>query len=375
MARAEPGLRRRRLRPRAHAAGAALCAAWLALATAGCGSPTPPAASEDHGGARAPARPSAQPAPDASPGDARFDDAAAYSAAHGGHALLVVERGEVVYEAGHGGRAPDAPHALEEGTQGFWGVLAVAADDDGLLDLDEPVAFTIPEFDRTPWKREMRVRQLLHFTSGLETGLRPLPGGPGRALALEMVSRPGERFQYGPSHLMVFAELLRRKLDGSDAAPLAYLRSRLLDPLGIEVSEWRAGDDGRPDLARGAVLRPRQWARFGGLIANGGRWGGRAIVARDALEACLEGSEANPGFGLTLWLNRAGRDSAGGAFHPGGLPDLVAATGSANQRLYVIPSRGLVIVRFGGKDRRWRDADFLERVTRVTFPASAGEKS
>jgi CubicO group peptidase (beta-lactamase class C family) len=205
----------------------------------------------------------------------------------------------------------------------------------------------------------MRVRQLLDFTSGLEAGLRPLPAGHARALAYEVVAPPGERFQYGPSHLTVFADLLRRKLGGADDAPLAYLHERLLDPLGLEIHAWREDAGGGPDLVGGAVLRAREWAKFGVLIADEGRSGGRALLAPESLRACFVGSRAYPDFGLTFWLNR-GANGGGSLFYPGGLADLVVASGAPKQRLYVIPSRALVVVRFGAEDRSWRDREFLE---------------
>jgi CubicO group peptidase (beta-lactamase class C family) len=326
---------------------------WIAFA--GCAGDASPLADEIR--PRAPAN-----APDEAPGDTRFEAAAEYSASRAGHALLVVERGRVVYESGQSGHDAAEPHAIGAGTHAFWGVLAVAADDDGLLDLDEPVEFSLPEFADSPWKREMRVRQLLLFTSGLEPGLRPLAADPDATLAFEMVSRPGERFQYGPSHVRVFLEILRRKLGGSDDAPVDYLRERILDPIGLEVSSWRDGGAGESDLAGGAVLPAREWAKLGRLIANRGHWAGRTVLEPDAIGACLEGSDAQPGFGLGFWLNRSGEHR----FHPGGPADLVVASGAPNRRLYVVPSLELVIVRFGGKDRRWRDVEFLDLVMRVT---------
>ena len=62
------------------------------------------------------------------------------------HALdaLVVARGETVLLEEYGaGFNRDVPHALYSGTKSFWGVTALYARDDALLELDEPVADTI----------------------------------------------------------------------------------------------------------------------------------------------------------------------------------------------------------------------------------------
>ena len=92
----------------------------------------------------------------------------------------------------------------------------------------------------------------------------------------------------------------------------------------------------------------------------------------------FRGSAAHPGYGLTWWLPHpsatpdpvtAGSDIGRRAAE---LPkDLVVAAGAGDQRLYVIPSRKLVIVRQARLDlasfgpnadpaRRWSDADFLK---------------
>ncbi len=319
---------------------------------------------------------------------ARYQLAAEYSAARSGHVLLILQAEEIVLEAGQNGHPPREPHSLHSASESFWGLLAAAADSDGLLDIDEPVSFTIGEFEAEPWKRDMRIRQLLHLTSGLESGVRVLrrdrtPNLYERAIALEMVSRPGERFQYGPSHLFVFAEVLRRKLESRGADPLDYLKERILDRIGLAVADWDRDDAGNPDVAFGAKLSAREWAKFGILLGNRGVWQGRVSVASEAVEEVLQGSAASPAYGLGLWRNvpRETPDASGTAavrartFYPDGLPDMVVAAGVGNQRLYVIPSLDLVAVRFGGVDRRWRDQEFLARLVDGTSAGPGGGKA
>jgi CubicO group peptidase (beta-lactamase class C family) len=260
-------------------------------------------------------------------------------------------------------------------------VAAAAAAQDGVLDLDEPVAATLDEFADGAWRRELRVRQLLDSTSGLESGVQglvrdPVPDRYARSLELEMIAPPGERFQYGPGQLFVFGVLLARKHpDGADD-PVAYLTRRIFDPLGIEVVEWSRDARGHPDLPSGAVLRARDWAKFGMLVRDRGRWLGHTLIDPEQMAACFQGSAVEPQYGLTFWLNvpdppdapppRSAAAEARDAdlFFPGGPEDLVVAAGRGNQRLYVIPSADLVVVRFGDPDRGWRDREFLARLMR-----------
>jgi CubicO group peptidase (beta-lactamase class C family) len=254
----------------------------------------------------------------------------------------------------------------------------VAAERDSLLDLDEPVSATIEEWEDVRWKTDMRVRQLLRYTSGLESGVWPLlredpTNHYERALTLEMVAAPGERFQVGPSHLAVFGEVLRRKLapEGSDA--LAYLKRQILDPIGLEIAGWERDAAGNPDLANGARMTASEWAKFGTLIRDRGYWHGEVVLDAEGIEACLQRGEVQPRFGLTFWLNAREPDAAdargsaagqGAAYHED-LEDLVMAAGAGNQRLYVIPSLNLVVARFGEDGRDWRDPDFLDLISRA----------
>jgi len=325
-------------------------------------------------------------APVVSSADAkRFRDALEYSHAHSGRVLLVIQGNRVVLAAARAGSDPHRPHSLENASESFWGVVAAAAAEDGLLDLDEKVSDTLPSFAGDRWGREMRVRHLLHYTSGLESGAIRRAGAPdGRVLlALEMVSPPGDRFQYGPSHLRVFTEVLRRKLEaqGRDPDPVRYLEERILAPVGASVSAWERDTNGAADPSGGASLTAYDWARFGMLLRGKGSAASKRVLAPEPFDAILAGSSVNPGFGHALWLNPARPDNGAvsswsvrnpvRSFYPGGLPDLSVAAGAGNQRLYVIPSLDLVVVRFGQEDRRFRDEELLRRLVQgATQPTS-----
>jgi CubicO group peptidase (beta-lactamase class C family) len=308
--------------------------------------------------------------------NAAYTEAAEYSARHGGLALVVIEADRVALAIGQNGHRIDEAHPLHGASESFWGPVAVAAERDALLDLDEPVAFTIEEWEDVRRKSDMRVRQLLQYTSGLESGVWPLlRDDPAnhyeRALTLEMVAAPGERFQVGPSHLAVFGEVLRRKLAPERSDALAYLERQILGPIGLEIASWERDAAGNLDLANGARMAASEWAKFGVLIRDRGYWQGEAVLDAEGIEACLQRGEVQPRFGLTFWLNARQPDAAQSrgstagqtAAYPEGLEDLVMAAGAGNQRLYVIPSLNLVVARFGEDDRDWRDPDFLALIT------------
>ncbi|MFZ5747879.1 MAG: serine hydrolase domain-containing protein [Pseudomonadota bacterium] len=290
-------------------------------------------------------------------------------------AVLVLHDGKPVCEH-YKGRNPATAHELWSGTKSFVGIMAAAAVQDGILTLDERVSTTISEWQQDPVRKTITIRHLLTMTSGQPSAIGR-PPTYADSLRIGLTAEPGTRFQYGPTPMQTFGELLRRKLiaRGESGNPVAYLQRRVLDPIGLKVAEWRDGPDGNPLLPQGAVLTASEWAKIGEFVRGGGKAGGRQIVDPATFAALFQPSKVNPAYGLTWWLPHpstvadpvtASTDIGRRASE---LPaDLVVAAGAGDQRLYVIPSKGLTIVRQARLDlvaaiRRepngWSDADFL----------------
>jgi len=307
--------------------------------------------------------------------DTPLEQAAAYAAAHAGDALVVWRRGDVVLAEGQNGFDVDRPHLLASGTKSFAGAAAWAAVADGLLTLDERVAETLPEWRDDPQKAQVTVRQLLHLTSGLAPGETGGAATFDEALRADLLDPPGTTFRYGPTAFQVFGALLQRKLGGED--PLRYYNRRLFAPIGATIGDWTRVDDEDPQLAGGARLTAHDWLRFGRLLLQDGRWDGEQVLPAGLLDTLTTPTPASPGYGLTVWLNAPitpgapffehapstlQPDGPGGMIYEDGPDDLFMAAGLFNQRLYVLPSREMVVVRFGRPDRTWSDAAFLARL-------------
>lgn len=327
-----------------------------------------------------------RPAPDPST-PAHHRSAAIYNAAQKGVSLVVMVDGKLLFEDYPNGGAADRAHELASGAKSFSGVMAAAAVRDGLLDLDEKVSDTITEWQDDADKSAITVRQLLSLTGGLEPGERGRPPAYADAIESRSVAPPGERFAYGPVPFQVFGELMRRKLEPGKRSPADYLDAVLLAPLDIEVPRWRKDRDGNPHLPSGMSLTARGWATFGEFVRLGGTWDGEEVIPKDLVDECFRGSEANPCYGLTWWLNRDMprakrlaipqlRRGLGEIRNVQGIPDdLVIAAGAGNQRLYVSRDLKLVAVRqatgvyeavFGGRRDDYSDAEFLCRLLHGT---------
>jgi CubicO group peptidase (beta-lactamase class C family) len=307
--------------------------------------------------------------------------AANYSENKRGFSMVVMQNGRTVFEHYANGGSADARCKIFSGTKGFWGIAALCAVRDGLIKLDDRVADTITEWKTDPRKSQITIRQLLNQTDGIE----PAPhlhselirDRNAAAVQLPLVATPGSVFAYGPSHLQIFAEVLRRKLNGRST--VSYLQENVLSPLGLTSLDFKKDGRGNPLPATGFELSAREWARLGELLLGHGNYHGNQIVPANLLGQALTGSNANPSYGLTFWLNRQAPGAreidiekeldlkwqrarwTGICVCRAAPPDMVVALGSNYERLFIIPSLNALIVRQGWS-AKFSDAYFLRLV-------------
>jgi CubicO group peptidase (beta-lactamase class C family) len=354
------------------------------------------------------------------PDSAAFARAAEYAAQTDGQAVLVMHRGRIVYETYMAGGGVSKRSGLASGSKSFVGVAALAAVADGKLNLDRPVGEYLPEWRNDPAKQRITVRQVLSLESGMQSGNPGTGcGGPGKtwsdAINAGTFAAPGEQFRYGPYPFIVGGAVIE-KVTGERFED--YLDRRILKPLGISVAWVLKCGDGKPQLAGGASMTARDWAVFGEFVRRDGEYNGRRILPAGLVRELYRPSGANPSYGMSWWLVGAalqanpamgieqadgggamggrgggGRRAGGFGFRLGALrraraarqgrggeagsrigtgpsaplptwmpADLFMAAGMGKQRLYVIPSMELIVVRMGPitGGRQFTDLAFLE---------------
>jgi CubicO group peptidase (beta-lactamase class C family) len=295
--------------------------------------------------------------------------------------MLVIQNGRTVFEHYANGGSASGRWPIFSGTKSFWGIAALAAVRDGLFKLDDPVSDTITEWKSDPRKSRITIRQLLNQTDGIEGASRlqraSIQDRNAMAIRLPALAEPGASFIYGPSHLQIFSELLRRKLGGRGT--IAYFEEHVSDRLRIGHLNYKKDRRGNPLPATGFELTAREWARLGELVLGSGNYRGRQIVPANLLREAFAGSQANPSYGLTFWLNQqapSGREMdmermldlpwqnaqwTDACICKDAAADMVVALGSGYQRLFVIPSLKAIIVR-QGSNAKFSDAHFLRLV-------------
>jgi CubicO group peptidase (beta-lactamase class C family) len=307
--------------------------------------------------------------------------AAKYSESKRGVSTLVMQNGRTIFERHANGGSASGRWPIFSGTKTFWGIAALAAMHDGLFRLDDLVSDTITEWKSDPRKSQITIRQLLSQTDGIEAASRlQRPSIRDRntmAIRLPSIAEPGSAFIYGPSHIQIFSELLRRKLKGRST--IAYFERHVSDRLGLHRLNYKKDSLGNPLPATGFELTAHEWARLGELVIGNGNYRGRQIVPADLLREAFAGSQANPSYGLTFWLNQEARTGheedmermldlqwqnaqwTDVCICKDAPADMVVALGSGYQRLFVIPSLKAIIVR-QGSNAKFSDAHFLRLV-------------
>lgn len=225
----------------------------------------------------------------------------------------------------------------------FVSVLIAIAIDKGLIDVEKPVSDYIGAgWSRASAGQEAKIRliDVLHMSSGLDE-------------KFAFVAPAGTVFFYNTP---VYA-ITKRVLAAAAKQPLETItRDWLTGPAGMNNTAWRKRPAALAAIGNdtGLVTTPRDTALFGLMILNNGvSNAGKRVVSEASLKAMFERAPTNPAYGRLWWLN-------GGEYMMGALgkrkegplvaaapADMVAALGAFNRRLYVAPSRKLVVVRTG----------------------------
>jgi CubicO group peptidase (beta-lactamase class C family) len=241
----------------------------------------------------------------------------------------------------------DAHGALEEDVasaqKSFVAFLAGVAIDRRLLDISKPVSSYIgvgwskaaPEQEGT-----ITVRNLLEMNSGLT-----------EALAYEAPT--GTKFFYNTPAYAIMKPVLE-KASGKKLDDLTRLW--LTAPAGMADTLWRQRPGAFSGVGNptGLYTTPRDMAKLGQLVIDKGKSAnGKRVISEAQLAALFVRSPTNPAYGRLWWLNgsaftlRPAGARSETALIPAAPPELVAALGAQDRKIYVVPSRKLIVVRTG----------------------------
>lgn len=307
-------------------------------------------------------------------------EAEQYADSTGSVALLIYHRGALRYEKywpGFDRSTRTNPNSMHKTVLGL---LVGAAIADGFIDsVDAPASKWITEWQGDE-RRKITVRDLLQMSSGLQVPIfgtwksaKILFGSDLSAgvLGLPSVKSSGSEYQYSNANSQVLLILLER---ATGQRYSSYLSSRLWQRLGADdAALWMDREGGLPRGFCCLFATARDWLRVGRLFLDGGRVGDDQLVPTEWIADTVMPAPKNPNFGYQVWLGsppsteRRYNDYTVKAFHsePFAAKDIIYIDGFGGQRVYVIPSLQLVIVRTGKSTTSWDDAVIPNAIIRA----------
>ena len=175
----------------------------------------------------------------------------------------------------------------------------------------------------------------------------------------------GERWQYLSATTNILSAVARAQF-ASDAEYWAYPRTALFDPVGAKSATLESDTAGTWVGGSYGWASATDWARFGQLMMDDGKWQGQEVLPPGWLDlattpAVAEG-EGN-GYGAQTWLI-GDRKSGDCRDNPGVPEDTIAMEGHWGQLVAMVPSRDAVVTRLGWTvaDGVYDDCEFLAEV-------------
>ncbi len=282
-------------------------------------------------------------------------------------ALLVMHKGQVVFEHFGGVMGPLRQHIAMSVSKSFMGLLAACLVAEGALDDAQQVGHYLPELAGSGFG-QATVRQVMDMTTGIDYtenyadpqaeiwnhmragGVMPCPPdykGPGSFDAYLQTVRPlgehGQQFTYRTANTDVLGWIVRR-VSGQNTEQM--LSERVWQPMGAELDAYYTVDPLGTAFAGGGLNTGlHDLARFGELVRQHGHANGRQVLPEAAVADTLAGADparfaANGPATLKGWSYRNMwwvSHNAHGA---------VMARGVHGQNIYIDPKAEMVIARY-----------------------------
>jgi len=230
----------------------------------------------------------------------------------------------------------------------------------GMIDIRRPAL--VPEWqDPGDLRRAITIDQLLRMSSGLkfEEVYKPLRGVTtmlygssdfGAFAAVQPLEfRPDQKWHYSSGTANLLARVIRQTLEAAGQNSVSFIRRELFDRLGMTSAVFELDPSGTFVGSSYLVATPRDWARFGLLYLQGGVWQGQRVLPEGWVNYSSTPTPPAPRgqYGAHFWLNAGSASNPADRVWPRLPSDAFFADGYQGQRVVIIPSRKLVVVRFG----------------------------
>ena len=259
--------------------------------------------------------------------------------------FIILVNGRIVLENYFNGHDANSPWYWASAGKTLTSTMTGIAQQEGLLNINNKVS----QYIGTGWTSEplekenlITCKNLLSMTSGIEDIAN---GDNVNPESLQYKADAGTRWAYHN----VYVKLQDVIAQASGQTWSTYFNTKLRDKIGMNGT-WIQVDNNSVYWST-----TRSMARFGLLISNKGKWENTVIVNENySYEATNTSQSLNLGYGYLWWLN--GKSSYHlpqsqavfqGSIIPNAPNDMFMALGKNDQKIYIIPSKKMVIVRMG----------------------------
>jgi CubicO group peptidase (beta-lactamase class C family) len=270
-------------------------------------------------------------------------------------AVVVVRDGKVIAERYAPGIGVDTQLSGFSMTKSMINALLGVLTQQGLTSPSLPAP--IPEWrgGNDP-RREIEVEHLMRMTSGLDLDETNSGFDPSTQMYLhndmsayginaKMIAPIGTRFHYSSATTQILARIVR-DLTGGPEQTLAFAWRELFNPLGMRNVTLEFDGAGTLQGANYMLASARDWAKLGLLYLNDGVVGGKKIFHPDWVDFCAAAT-LDSDYAAGFYTNRSEHPNAKGRVRLGFPRDSFFASGLLGQRIVIMPSQHLVVVRLG----------------------------
>ena len=263
--------------------------------------------------------------------------------------VLVAHKNHIIGEKYLDGFSKDTPILGWSMTKSVLATLYGILEHEGKLDLNKPVLLAGWEKDD---RKKITLNHLLRMQSGLAwdedytsisdvTRMLFMDADMTKAQGeKEAIASPTEAWNYSSGTTNLLSGILRKQFK-THQEYINYPYQALIDKIGMSSMLMETDMKGNFVGSSYAWANTRDWAKFGLLYLNKGNWNGEQLFDSSWVSYVSEPTILSDGtYGGHFWLNANGK-------YPDVPRDLYSANGYQGQRVFIIPSKDVVVVRTG----------------------------
>lgn len=306
-------------------------------------------------------------------------------------AVVVIHDGRVIAERYAPGYGVDTPVIGWSATKSVTNALIGILVHQGKISLEGPAPIAAWSDPKDP-RRTITIDNLLRMNSGLDIGQSLVASASTSfdptadmvfnrrdmaafAEQAPLKAAPGTWWNYTNANTLLLSRIIRDQSGGTAASVLAFAHRELFDKLGMQHPTLELDATGTPIGSSHMLATPRDWARFGLLYLDDGVVGGERLLPEGWVAYSARptpGSEMF-GYGAGFWTNHGNGEGAHYRIKAGMPADAFMARGAFGQYVIVVPSRRLVVARFGMAYTPRDDMDVVARLVADAIAAADGE--